>query len=148
MYGDEAVYPLILRRPTPPLILALPSTHSALSQPLEMALPTSMSPLPPPPSSESCAPTISQPPDDHRPRRAHRPRPGFDIDDVKMCTGCGKNAKGDDNVIRCKNINCSTEWVCRLFQRLINSYLIELTLLYIVPPPLPQDGRSTKDLDL
>ena len=52
-------------------------------------------------------------PGDQRLRRAPRPRPGYAPDNVKTCTGCGRNARGNAGIIKCKFTTCSTEieWV-------------------------------------
>ena len=97
-----------------------PEIYPMTSHPSSMPREASVSPQPvagplPPSTDISTAPvtttTVTEPSEGLRPRRAHRPRPGFDLEDIKVCTGCGKNAKGDTNVVKCRNVHCSTEWV-------------------------------------
>ena len=48
---------------------------------------------------------------DREPQRDRETPSGIFLEDIKACTGCGKNAMGDTNVIKCQNAHCSTEWV-------------------------------------
>lgn len=48
---------------------------------------------------------------DQEPRKDRKTPSGIFLEDIKACTGCGKNAMGDTNVIKCQNAHCSTEWV-------------------------------------
>ncbi len=120
IYGEEAVH-------TPPPANFGAPLHVPIS--LSGAQPIDRSPenaqpaivLPPPPviltdlSSNTLAAAEPCDLEGQRPRRSHKPRPGFALEDIKVCTGCGQNARGDANVIKCKNVHCSTEWVRALF---------------------------------
>ncbi len=48
---------------------------------------------------------------DQEPRRDRKTPSGIFLADIKACTGCGKNAMGDTNAIKCQNAHCPTEWV-------------------------------------